>query len=197
MKNITKIKKYRVGIAGYGVVGKRRHEYLMKHPKVDVVSVCDQNFVQPDVPLNKSVSIHKNYKELLKEDLDILFVCLTNNIAAEVTISGLKHNLHVFCEKPPGMNVDDIKSVISIEKDNPNLKLKYGFNHRYHESIETALEIIKSRRLGKIVNLRGVYGKSKIIPFSGGWRSKRELAGGGILLDQGIHMIDSLLWRFH
>ncbi len=190
MKNITKIKKYRVGIAGYGVVGKRRHEYLMKHPKVDVVSVCDQNFVQPDVPLNKSVSIHKNYKELLKEDLDILFVCLTNNIAAEVTISGLKHNLHVFCEKPPGMNVDDIKSVISIEKDNPNLKLKYGFNHRYHESIETALEIIKSRRLGKIVNLRGVYGKSKIIPFSGGWRSKRELAGGGILLDQGIHMID-------
>ena len=53
MKNITKIKKYRVGIAGYGVVGKRRHEYLMKHPKVDVVSVCDQNFVQPAVPLNK------------------------------------------------------------------------------------------------------------------------------------------------
>ena len=44
-ENITKIKKYRVGIAGYGVVGKRRHEYLMKHPKVDVVSVCDQNFV--------------------------------------------------------------------------------------------------------------------------------------------------------
>ena len=50
----------------------------------------------PAVPLNKSVSIHKNYVELLKEDLDILFVCLTNNIAAEVTKEGLKHNLHVF-----------------------------------------------------------------------------------------------------
>ena len=44
--------------------------------------------------------------------------------------------------------------------------------------------------MGKIINLRGVYGKSKVIPFSGGWRSKRELAGGGILLDQGIHMLD-------
>ena len=81
-------------------------------------------------------------------------------------------------KNPPGMNVDDIKNVISIEKENPNLKLKYGFNHRYHESIETALEIIKSRRLGKIVNLRGVYGKSKIIPFSGGWRSKENLLVG-------------------
>ena len=42
----------------------------------------------------------------------------------------------------------------------------------------------------KIVNLRGVYGKSKIIPFSGGWRAERKYAGGGILLDQGLHMVD-------
>jgi predicted dehydrogenase len=52
------------------------------------------------------------------------------------------------------------------------------------------LNLIQNGSLGQIINLRGVYGKSKIIPFSGGWRSKRELAGGGILLDQGIHMVD-------
>ena len=50
MKNKTSDIKYRVGIAGYGIVGKRRHQYLMKHPKVEVVSVCDQNFVQPICP---------------------------------------------------------------------------------------------------------------------------------------------------
>ena len=48
--------------------------------------------------------------------------------------------------------------------------------------------------LGDIINLRGLYGKSRVIPFDGGWRSERKLAGGGILLDQGIHMLD--LMRF-
>jgi predicted dehydrogenase len=80
--------------------------------------------------------------------------------------------------------------VIKAEKENPGLLLKYGFNHRYHDSVREALRIIKSGELGEIVNMRGVYGKSKIIPFSGGWRAERKYAGGGILLDQGIHMVD-------
>jgi len=66
----------------------------------------------------------------------------------------------------------------------------YGFNHRYHDSVRNAFDIIKSGELGKIINLRGVYGKSKIISFQSDWRTKREIAGGGILLDQGIHMVD-------
>ena len=53
-----------------------------------------------------------------------------------------------------------------------------------------ALKLIKSGELGEIINMRGVYGKSKIIPFSGGWRAERKYAGGGILLDQGIHLVD-------
>jgi predicted dehydrogenase len=182
--------KLRVGIAGYGIVGKRRHLFIDTHPNLKVVAICDQNF---DIAVTNSlqVSIYKDYQNLLDcEELDILFVCLTNNIAAEVTIAALKKNLHVFCEKPPGLNVEEIKKVISVEKANPNLKLKYGFNHRYHDSVKMAMKIIQSGELGEIVNLRGVYGKSRIIPFSGGWRSNRKLAGGGILLDQGIHMLD-------
>ena len=80
--------------------------------------------------------------------------------------------------------------MIEVEKKWPSLKLKYGFNHRYHESIKEAVKIINSEELGTIINLRGLYGKSRVIPFSGGWRSQRELAGGGILLDQGVHMLD-------
>ena len=53
-----------------------------------------------------------------------------------------------------------------------------------------ALKIAKSKEIGEIINLRGIYGKSKIIPFSGGWRAERKYSGGGILLDQGIHMVD-------
>jgi predicted dehydrogenase len=183
------MKKIKVGIAGYGVVGKRRHEFINSHPYLQVTAVCDQSFEKNFIS-DAGLQCFSNYTYLLDTPLDILFVCLPNDVAPEVTIKGLEKGLHVFCEKPPGRNVQDIRNVIKVEKKYPKLKLKYGFNHRYHDSVREALKIIKSGELGDIVNMRGIYGKSRIIPFSGGWRSKRELAGGGILLDQGIHMVD-------
>ncbi|MDC1178488.1 Gfo/Idh/MocA family oxidoreductase, partial [Candidatus Pelagibacter sp.] len=99
------------------------------------------------------------------------------------------------CEKPPGRNPDDIKKVISVEKRNKNIKLKYGFNHRYHESIKLAKKIISQKMYGDVVNIRAIYGKSKIITFKKcDWRAKRKFAGGGILLDQGIHLLDLLYY---
>jgi predicted dehydrogenase len=67
----------------------------------------------------------------------------------------------------------------------------YGFNHRFHLSVEEAKRIIDSKTFGEIINLKGVYGKSQIISFNQtDWRTNREESGGGILLDQGIHMLD-------
>ena len=184
-------KKFKVGIAGYGVVGKRRHKYIEQHPALEVVAVCDINFRSKGI-FDNGVKFFTNYTDLIKESLDILFVCLPNFLAAEVTIAGLHGNLHVFCEKPPGRTLDDIARVIEAEKNKSGLCLKYGFNHRYHHSIRDALSIVQSGELGKVVDLRGVYGKSKIISFDSSWRTKRELCGGGILLDQGIHMVDMM-----
>jgi len=184
------MKKLRVGIAGYGVVGKCRRECVDMNPVMEMVSVCDQSFSNDDSMVD-GLRSHQDYNNLLGEDLDILIVCLTNEIAPKVTIAGLECGLHVFCEKPPGRNVSDIARVIECEKNHPELKLMYGFNHRYHDSVVEALQIIKSNELGKIINLRGVYGKSQLITFNQpDWRTKREFAGGGVLLDQGIHMVD-------
>ena len=78
-----------------------------------------------------------------------------------------------------------------MEKENPNTKLMYGFNHRFHDSVQQAIKILNSNRFGKIINLKGTYGKSQLITFNQTtWRTKRSIAGGGVLLDQGIHMID-------
>ncbi len=186
------MKVLKVGIAGYGIVGKRRHHFIDLNPNLKVVSVCDITFKNNFEVIN-GINQYKTVEKLLEEDLDILFVCLTNDVAASVTIKGLNKGFHIFCEKPPGRNVNDIEKVIEAELKQTNLKLKYGFNHRYHDSVIEAMKLIKSGDLGQIINLRGVYGKSRIIPFSGGWRSKREIAGGGILLDQGIHMLDLML----
>jgi predicted dehydrogenase len=127
----------------------------------------------------------------LREDHDILFVCMTNDIAPEVTIAGLESGLHVFCEKPPGRDVSDIAQVMEIAATCPGQKLKYGFNHRYHDSVRDALALVADGELGCVVNMKGVYGKSQLVTFGQtSWRTERALAGGGVLLDQGIHMVD-------
>ena len=183
-------KKYKVGIAGYGLVGRKRRCFVDVHPQLTTVAVCDQKFDVPAGTVVDGAKCFNNYKDLLSEDLDMLFVCLPNYLATESVLAGLKRGMHVFCEKPPGRNVEDILSVMKEKKKHPGLVLKYGFNHRYHYSVRDALKIVRSGTLGELVNIRGVYGKSRIVPFEGNWRSSRKYAGGGILLDQGIHMVD-------
>ncbi|MHA1597174.1 MAG: Gfo/Idh/MocA family protein [Alphaproteobacteria bacterium] len=181
----------KIGIAGYGIVGKRRHGVIAERDDMEVVAVCDRSF-EGSGSLDDGTRYFTNYSELLGQDLDALFVCISNDMAADVTIAGLERGLHVFCEKPPGRDVADIARVVECDKGRPAQKLKYGFNHRYHDSVRDALAIVRSGELGRVINLRGVYGKSKLITFGRDhdWRVERDLAGGGILLDQGIHMVD-------
>ena len=182
--------KLRVGIAGYGVVGKRRKSCADLNPNLEVVAVCDRVYEKAGI-FPDGVRYYPDYQSLLNEKLDILIVCLTNEIASAVTIAGLNKGLHTFCEKPPGRSVEDIASVIRVQRNHPTLKLMYGFNHRYHESVQDALRLVRSGDMGRIINMRGVYGKSKLITFNQpDWRTRREIAGGGVLLDQGIHMVD-------
>lgn len=184
--------RLRVGIAGYGVVGKRRRQFVDRRDDMTVVAVCDRTFEGEGI-LPDGVPHYTNAARLLEaEALDVLFVCLTNDVAADVTCAGLEKGLHVFCEKPPGRDVADIRRVIACEAAHPGLKLKYGFNHRYHDSVREALALTGSGELGRVLNMRGVYGKSQFISYGqhSDWRTQREVAGGGILLDQGIHMVD-------
>ncbi len=206
----------RVGIIGYGVVGKRRRFYIDKHPNMKTVAVCDVRFKPDESMVNGNttskdyqdveekardkpfsgkfsdgVYFYNNYDKLFEEQsIDVLFICVPNYLAPELTIRGLNSGLHIFCEKPPGRTVEDIEGVRYVEKKHPDLKLKYGFNHRYHGSVKSTKKIIEQKEFGELINLRGVYGKSSVVPFSGEWRSVRKYSGGGILLDQGIHMLD-------
>ena len=182
--------KLRVGIAGFGIVGKRRRDVIDKRDDMQTVAVCDQT-LDGNGRYDDGVKIFSRYQDLLAEPLDVLFVALSNDIAAEVTIAGLEAGLHVFCEKPPGRDVADIAAVVDCHQNRPKQVLKYGFNHRYHDSVQEALKVLASEDLGQVINLRGVYGKSQLITFDQtSWRTERALAGGGVLLDQGIHMVD-------
>ncbi len=182
--------KLRVGIAGYGVVGKRRRECIDRNPQLETVAVSDRELSTGTMP--DGIRSYSDALALLDDELDAVFVSLPNDLAPRVSIAALDRGFHVFCEKPPGRDVNDILAVCAEERKHPELKLKYGFNHRYHDSVIQAKKLIESKSLGQLINLKGVYGKSRIISFASDWRTRRREAGGGILLDQGIHLLDMM-----
>jgi len=181
----------RVGIAGYGVVGKTRHASIQKNTSYKVVAISEANsLVQKDIP--SDIDIFDDFRDLIAQaELDIIFISLPNKFASDAVLLSLENDMNVFCEKPPARTLDELIKVKEIYQKHLNLKLMYGFNHRFHLSVEEAKSIIDSNTYGKIINLKGVYGKSQMISFNQtDWRTKREESGGGILLDQGIHMLD-------
>jgi len=180
--------KLKVGIVGFGKMGKIRKDVIDSHPDLSLAGICDVVLPESDEPIE--CEFFPDYQDLLKTDIDIVFVCTPNKFAPEIVISALNNGRHVFCEKPPGRNLGDIQNIVKAEKENPGLKLKFGFNHRYHGAVMEAKSLVESGRFGKVLWMRGIYGKSGGVDFEKEWRSKKEIAGGGILLDQGIHMID-------
>jgi predicted dehydrogenase len=181
----------KVGIAGYGVVGRTRHASILENTDHIITAVSEKNEnVHQSIPA--SIQIFKDYKSLIeKGDIDIIFISLPNQFAADASIRALKKGLHVFCEKPPSRTLAELQGVKKISLLYPSQRLMYGFNHRFHLSVEKAKSIILDNTLGRVINLKGVYGKSQMIGFNQtDWRTKRVESGGGILLDQGIHMLD-------
>jgi len=182
----------KVGIVGLGKIGRTRAREIDRNPSTVLVAVADVN--EENFTTLSNIDCSQDYMDVVNSGVDVVFVCTPNRYAAEVVIAALNAGKHVFCEKPPGRSVQDVEAIIAAERRNPNLKLKFGFNHRYHAGIQEAKRIVDSGRLGRILWLRGIYGKSGGIGFESSWRSSKEICGGGILLDQGIHMVD--LFRF-
>ena len=184
--------KINVGIIGYGVVGKKRALSIKKCDYFNLVAISDIN--QKNNPKDEKIKFFNSYLELIRQkNIKVVFICLPTKYAAKATTHAIKNELDIFCEKPPARSFKELSKIKQLLNKNKKLKLVYGFNHRYHDSVVEAKKIIKSKKYGNIINFRGVYGKSTIVGFDGGWRSSKTEAGGGILIDQGIHMLDLIL----
>jgi predicted dehydrogenase len=185
-------KPLKVGIVGLGKMGMIRAQCVRDHPDLELISVCDVERERETI--FPELRFYSDSRKLVEDDLDIVFACAYNKVAPDVVIQALNSGKHVFCEKPPGRCVEDVERIIEAERSNPGLRLKFGFNHRYHYAIMEAKSMVDSGRFGDILWLRGVYGKCGGVQFENEWRANPDVSGGGILLDQGIHMLD--LFRF-
>lgn len=179
------------GIIGLGKMGQIRCETLAGIPGCRVIHACETNSVPKSL---KAIKISKSPDAVFKDkNIDAVLICTPNFLLKDLAIRGLNSGKHVFCEKPPGRNLKELTEIIRAEKKHKAHKLMFGFNHRHHESMLHAKKLIDSGEYGKILWLRGRYGKSVDEKFFSNWRSEKKLAGGGIFLDQGIHMLDLFL----
>lgn len=178
-------------IIGFGKMGSIRYDTLSRMPGCTVRRICepDKGRLFPE-----GVTVSADIKEILKDStIDAIVVSTPNHVLKDSVVLGLQHGKHVFCEKPPGRNLAELAEMSAAEEKGRGLKLMFGFNHRHHESMIYTKRLIDSGEYGNILWLRGRYGKSVDHGFFSNWRSKREFAGGGIFLDQGIHMLDLFL----
>lgn len=178
-------------IFGYGYMGRIRAKVLSQHPDVKDIKIYDPALdpKQKDIvgtPLSTSERIPWN-------QFDAAFVCTPNNVTADLAVQSIKNCRHVFCEKPPGRNWDDFSKIAEAAASEPSHTIVFGFNHRLHPSVVTAKNLLKGGSMGRILYMKGTYGKSGGMHYRQSWRNDKQVSGGGILLDQGIHMLDIFL----
>ena len=179
-------------IGSQGKIGQKRKAILEEDDRVHISALCDvsSDFNSPRISAN--ISYYTDYQKMLKkEKLDAVFICVPHMLTKKVVVDALFHNVHVFSEKPPGICLNDVIEMKESLLHHSELKLKFGFNHRYYSHIQNAKKIIDNGKLGKIQWIKGTYGR---VDLGKGWRLNQEKGGRGILLSQGIHLVD--LFRF-
>jgi predicted dehydrogenase len=184
-------RKIKTVIIGMGRMGQTRYHAMVRHGGYEIAGICDTNtanMVSYDVPQ------FQDWQECIDTcKPEAVVVCTINQKIPEIVCAALEQGMDVFSEKPPGRTLEDALHMQQVQQATGQV-LKFGFNHRVHNSIIEAKALIDSGMLGDIVCVRGVYGKAGSENFPREWRNRLELSGGGILLDQGIHMIDLICY---
>lgn len=125
--------------------------------------------------------------------VDVVAVCTSNKFLAQIAIAALRAGKHVLCEKPMGRNATEA-SEMAAAANAANRVLKIGFTLRFHPAMRRARELIAQGDLGTLFCIHAIYGHGGRPGYDKEWRGNPELAGGGELLDQGVHLLDASRW---
>lgn len=175
----------RVAIVGCGLIGKKRADALRNATLV----ACADIDVDRARAL-KAPNVSGDWREIVKrDDVDVVVVSTINSLLAEISIAALDAGKHVLVEKPAARNVAELDKVIAAQKRSGKF-VHVGFNHRYHPALLKAKELQSQGALGDMMFVRGRYGHGGRVGYDREWRANPQLAGGGELIDQGVHLID-------
>jgi predicted dehydrogenase len=183
----------KLGFLGLGWIGRNRLEAVLTSGAAEVAAVCepDAAALQATRELAPDARVVSSLSQLLELPLDGVVIATPSALHAEQTLAALSRGLPVFCQKPLGRNADEVARIVSAAKQR-DLSLGVDLSYRRTRAVEELANVVRSGALGKIfaVNLmfHNAYGPDKA------WFYDPAHAGGGALMDLGIHLVDLLLW---
>ncbi|MDA9661116.1 Gfo/Idh/MocA family oxidoreductase [Gammaproteobacteria bacterium] len=182
-----------VGIIGCGLIGKKRAKSLGSGGRL--VACADIDFSRAEsLAKGTNAKVFSDWRELIcQPKVDAVIVATLHDSLSEITLAAIEAGKHVLVEKPAAKTVEELEPVMAAASKH-GVKVRVGFNHRYHRSLRKAKKIVDSGVLGELMFIRARYGHGGRIGYDKEWRSKPELSGGGELIDQGPHLIDLSRW---
>jgi predicted dehydrogenase len=161
------------------------------HPDIELKAVCDSSTYVLDV-LSKytGVTTYADYKKMLAEvPLDCLFVATPSKYHAEIVAAGLERGLHVFCEKPFGLDPEAGYRLAEIA-ERKKLVNQVGYHYRFVAAFNEAKRLLDQKIIGDLHHVRiEAYGPVVLRPKGSTWRAQKS-EGGGALFDYACHAID-------
>jgi predicted dehydrogenase len=184
-----------VAVIGCGLIGSRRAASAAAHPDSRLLLVVDPRPDRRDrLAAELNVAAAAEWQRALDHpDIRAVVVATPNGFLREIAGAALEAGRHVLLEKPMGRNVSEARALARLA-ETTGCRLKMGFNHRYHPALARAHALWAEGAIGRIINLRARYGHGSRPGCEREWRADPELAGGGELLDQGVHVLDLFQW---
>jgi predicted dehydrogenase len=182
----------RVAIVGCGFIGHKRARAL---GDCRLTAVADANPARAAQLAEKhpGCSVGDWREVVRRDDVDLVIVATTNDALAPITLEAVTHGKHVLVEKPAARNAAELGPVIEAARA-AGVVVKVGFNHRVHPGLAKAYDLFRSGAIGPLMYLRARYGHGGRLGYDREWRADPVIAGGGEMLDQGIHLIDLARW---
>jgi len=185
----------RVAVIGAGQVGARRAAIAAESARSELVVVADVDEGRAKATAEALGSQYAtDWQEVIaRADVDAVVVSTSNKFLTPISVQALQAGKHVLCEKPPGRTVVEAAEMAVAAQDSQKT-LKIGFTLRFHPGIRQAHQVCQHGDIGPLYFLRAVYGHGGRPGYDREWRGNAELAGGGELLDQGVHILDLCRW---
>jgi len=182
--------KVRFAVIGIGGFGLKRINSILRSEVAELAYIVDVN-EELTRNLGRKYGIESiGFDGLLsRKDYDVVIIAVPNVLHYEITVQLLELGRDVWCEKPMTISVDLAYKMVmkSIEK---GAVLKVGSNPRYFPNVLKASELMKRGFVGNALFFRGWIGNEGLHLLSKSWYRKREMVGGGTLIDNGVHLID-------
>lgn len=186
-------RRVRLGFVGLGWIGRMRLDALAADPGIEVAALCDGDATR----LQAAGQVYANARpstdvgELLDADLDGVVIATPNGCHAEQAIAALERGHAVFCQKPLAVDAAQAARIVSAAERADRL-LEVDYCYRHVAGMSDLRRRVHAGELGDLLGIELVFhnafGPDK------GWCYDRRLAGGGCVLDLGVHLLDLAVW---